>query len=151
MNTGISFVCWIIAVSLNGWLLLSVAGRLAAPTLLKRACLAFAITLSFWLLSSSEVAAIGIAPSDDFGDRLFQSFFTIEIVAMLSIGNAIFQGMVDGVIAFHRRVNAANLDRFPVSFLIHHQRKLKLFGTLAWCAGGSDALRRVVRHACLSC
>jgi len=137
MTAGVSLVCWIIAVSLNGWLLLSVAGRLAAPTLLKRACLAFAVTPVILVAIILGVAAIGIAPSNEFGDRLFQSFFTIEIVAMLSIGNVIFQGMVDGVIAFHRRVNGANLDRFPVSFLIHHQRKLKLFGTLAWCAGGA--------------
>ena len=137
MSAGVSFVCWIVAASLNGWLLLRLAPRLAAPVLIKRAGATFALAPVILIAIILSMAAIGASPPGGFGNRLFETFFTIEILAMLSIMNGVFHGMVDGTIAFHRRVNAANLDRFPVSFLIRRARGLKLFGTLAWCAGGA--------------
>jgi hypothetical protein len=137
MSAGTSVFCWIIAASLNGWLLLGLAPRLAASTLLKRAGAAFAIAPLILVAIMLCVAATGRAPSDGFGNWLFQSFFTVEILALLSIFNAIFHGMVDVIITFHQRANAANLHRFPISFLIRQERGLKLFGTLAWCAGGA--------------
>jgi len=40
--------------------------------------------------------------------------------------------MIEAQIAFHKRYNAANLERFPVSFAIEKRDRLKLFATCFW-------------------
>lgn len=137
MSAGLSLVCWLCAVATNGWLLFRIASDTPAVLLLKRAGIVLVGAPVCLVAIILTMAAIGAHPSTGFGDRLLSIFFTIVVLVMLTFANVTFHGMVDGISAFHRRVNAANLHRFPISFLIRHGYGLKMFGTMMWFAGGA--------------
>ncbi|MBM7406469.1 MULTISPECIES: hypothetical protein [Sphingomonas] len=75
--------------------------------------------------------------SHAFTTILFQVLLTINVVAMLNIMNVAVHKMVDVQGAFHRRFNAANLHRFPVSVVISGAPQLKKVGTAFWSLGAA--------------
>lgn len=137
MITVFSTTGWLCTVAINGWLLFRVTPRMPVARLLKRIAIVFVGAIVCVVAITLLMVAVGMHPSDAFGKRLFSLFFATEVLALLSFVNLIFHGEVDVVGAFHRRVNAVNLDRFPISFLIRHERGLKTFGTVAWFIGGA--------------
>lgn len=133
----VSILGWLTANALNAWLLFVVANRIAPAKLLKRAGLVIAASPLVMVAIILALYGLGAHPSDAFGTRLLQLFFTIVVLAMLSIGNLVFGGMIAAQIGFHRRFNAANLHRFPIRFLIRHGDGMKRVASLIWCGGGA--------------
>jgi hypothetical protein len=70
--------------------------------------------------------------------RLIDLIITGVMLAMLSFINTLFHGMVDSVIAFHQKHNAANVHRFPVSVLVEHRALFKRGATMLWLLGSSS-------------
>lgn len=129
-------VAWLISVSLCIASLI-MSARLRAGLVLKLALGAIIggialVTAIAWALKKLE-----IQPSHAFKTILFQLLLTITVAAMLNIMNVVSRKMVDAQGAFHRRFNAANLHRFPVSFVISGAPQLKNFGTAFWAFGSA--------------
>lgn len=129
-------IAWLIFVAVCIALLI-VAPRYGAGFVIKRAVGAIIGGIVLVVLTALALRGLKVQPSHGFSTALFQLLFTVVITAMLNIINLVFHGMVDAQIAFHTRCNAANLHRFPISFLIGHARQLKLFGTAMWCFGSA--------------
>src|SRR4051812_9530497 len=110
-------VAWLLSV-LATIVLLIRAPRYGAGVVLKAAIGSIIGSILFLVILGLSLRQLGIRSSHVFTTALFQSFFTIVIAAMLNAMNLVFHGMVEAQVAFHRRYNAANLDRFPISFLI---------------------------------
>ena len=125
---------WLLSVVLNVFLLVTAPQR-GAAFVVKRAIIAMVAALATVVILTVTLYWTGAHPSQAFGNGLFQLTFAILVIAMVNIANVVFQGMVDSIIAFHQRYNAANLHRFPISFLIAHAQHLKIFGTTFWCLG----------------
>lgn len=136
-SSGFSAVYWLCSVAAHGCLLFGIAPRAKTGLLLRRAGIAIVAAPVCLIAVALLIKASGIRPSGSLGDRIFSFFVTAEILALLTVANVIFHGMVDAIVSFHERANTANLQRFPISFLIRFRRGLKTFGTSAWFAGGS--------------
>ncbi|WP_034161430.1 hypothetical protein [Sphingomonas sp. ERG5] len=129
-------IAWLISVAVCVALLI-VAPRFGTGLVIK--CSVGAIIGGTVLVVMIALALRGlkVQPSHAFTTALFQLLFTAVVAAMLNIMNFVFHGMVNAQIAFHKRYNAANLHRFPISFLIGYERQLKMFGTMMWCFGSA--------------
>ena len=130
---------WLLSVTLNAILLVT-APRRGTPFVVKRGIIAIFAAPAMVLVLGLILFWLDAHPSQAFADGLFQVMFTIVIIAMINIANVVFHGMVDTIKAFHERYNAANLHRFPISFLIAHAQHLKIFGTIVWCLGSVPIL-----------
>lgn len=80
---------------------------------------------------------LGIRLSDQHITILFQLLFTVVVIAMLNLANLAFRGIVSAQEAFHKRYNAARLQRFPVSLVIGGAAGLKTFSICFWGLGSA--------------
>ena len=127
-------VAWLLSVLVT-MVLLSRAPRYGTGFVLKAAIGSIVGSMLFVTALGLSLRHFGIRSSHAFTTILFQLLFAVLIAAMLNIMNLVLRGMVEGQIAFHRRYNAANLQRFPVSFVIARRERIKAVGTLFWCFG----------------
>ena len=134
MTQFLQIAAWLLSV-LATMILLSRAPRYSTGFVLKAAIGSIAGSMLFVTVLGLGMRHFGIRSSHAFTTMLFQLLFTVCIAAMLNIMNLVLHGMVEAQIAFHRRYNAANLHRFPVSFVIAHRERIKAVGTLFWCFG----------------
>jgi hypothetical protein len=127
---------WLISVAVCTALLV-VAPRYGTGFVIKCAVSAIVGGMILVVLIALALRELKVQPSQGFTTILFQLLFTVVITAMLNIMNLVFHAMVNAQTAFHKRYNAANLHRFPISFVIEHVRPLKMFGTIMWCFGSA--------------
>ncbi|WP_420138051.1 hypothetical protein [Sphingomonas sp.] len=109
--------------------------RSSISSRLKWSGLALAAAPAIVVIVTLLLAALHVQPPPGFGTIMFQLLFTVTVMAMVNLVTAIFAAMVEAQIAFHEKYNAANLYRFPVSFLIARPEQLKWFVTLVFCGG----------------
>ena len=136
MGAALHGAAWLLSVALAISLLIR-APRYGAAFVVKRAIAAIVIGVVVVLVVALVLRGLSVQPSHGFSTALFQLLFTVVVVAMLNGANVTFHGMVDTVIGFHRRYNAGNLHRFPISFMIRNENQLKMFGTAMWCFGST--------------
>jgi hypothetical protein len=146
MNVALSGALWLFSVAANGWLLFGRPSKMSNKLLFRLVGAVSIATPVCAVAFMLVLAAIGAHPSIEFRDGFFSVVFTVALLTMLTSINRTFHGMVDTVIAFHERVNRANLHRFPIAFLIQHRAGLKRFGTVAWFGGGALMLFGVWLH-----
>jgi hypothetical protein len=145
MTQFLQIAAWLASV-VACMVLLAKAPRRGKAFVLKTAIGSIVGSMLFVTVLGLSLRHLGIRSSHAFMSTLFQLLFTVIIAAMLNIMNLVFQGMVDAQIAFHRRFNAANLHRFPVSFVIAHRERIKAFGALFWSFAGGMMLYGVWFH-----
>lgn len=127
-------VAWILSAALTIFLLVK-APPYGAGFVIKRAIGAIVAGILLVVTLGLVLRGLAISPSHVLTTALFQCLMTVVIMAMLNGMNVVFHSMVEAQIAFHQRFNAANLHRFPISFLIEQRQGLKAFGTIMWCLG----------------
>lgn len=125
---------WLLCTTLSIFLLFA-APRHGAAFVVKGAVASIVAAIILVVMLGLILRGFAFRPSAAFTTALFQLLMTIVVIAMLNIMNILFRGMVDVQIAFHQRRNAANLHRFPISFVVAHRQQLKTLGTLMWCFG----------------
>lgn len=129
-------IAWLISAAVCTALLI-VAPRYGTGVVIKCAAGAIIGGMMLVVLIALVLRGLKMQPSHGFTTALFQLLFTVVITSMLNIMNLVLHGMVNAQIAFHERYNAANLHRFPISFVVGHARQLKTFGTTMWCFGSA--------------
>ena len=129
-------VAWFVSVSLCVASLI-MSARLRAGLVIKLALGAIFGGMALLTMVGWTLKKFDMQPSHAFTTILIQVLLTINVVAMLNIMNVAFHKMVDAQGAFHRRFNAANLHRFPVSFVISGAPQLKRLATTFWSLGST--------------
>lgn len=71
---------------------------------------------------------------------MFQLLMTVTVVGLLNIMNVVSSGIVNAQGAFHKRYNAPNTRRFPVSFVLEQASQIKKGYTWFWCIGSAMML-----------
>lgn len=127
-------LAWLASVGLTVFLLWT-APRRGAAFVLKAAIAAIVLDIALFAALGFGLRSVNIRPSDAVLTLMLQLVMALIVIAMLNIMNIVFHRMVDAQIAFHKRYNGANLQRFPISFLIRHAAQLKMLGTIFWCLG----------------
>lgn len=131
---------WLLAVAINACLLLIVTRKIEAGRVVKWGIIGFVAAPVAAVLIILVLHAVGASPSAQFRAYFFATFFTVAIILLINVMNAVCRGAVDGLASFHQTNNAANLHRFPIVILIDHREQLKLLLSTVWCLGSAIML-----------
>lgn len=124
-------IAWLICVAVCA-LTLFRSSRYRARVVLTSAIVAIIGGMLLVVILGLVLREMQVRLSHSFLTVLFQALMSIVTIAMLNIMNLAVRGMIAAQTSFHTRYNAANLRRFPVSFVIDQADRIRLIGTIFW-------------------
>ncbi|TCD11009.1 hypothetical protein EZ449_05780 [Pedobacter frigidisoli] len=68
-------------------------------------------------------------------EALISAMMSLIVISLINFVNQFFSYIVDLVVKFHQRNNAANLASQPIKFFVDNQTMLKRVATLIWFFG----------------
>jgi hypothetical protein len=102
--------------------------------------------LSIWAIPVIIVASIvvaliiklfGFTLNYAAGNAFIAAVLSVIIISVINLFNQLFHFMVDSVVGFHQKNNAANLNRQPVKFFVSNQTTFKRVATVIWFLGSA--------------
>ncbi|MBC6112787.1 hypothetical protein H7U22_20380 [Pedobacter sp. CCM 8938] len=70
-------------------------------------------------------------------ETLISAMMSLIVISLINFVNQFFSYIVDLVVTFHQKKNAANLGRHPIKFFVDNQIMLKRVTTLIWFFGSA--------------
>lgn len=129
--------CWLLFVGINFWLLFFLTKKFERSFLLKTFALGIPVLFVTAVAIILLMAATKLKPGDSFEFFFISSMFALLVLIMINLANQFFFFMIDSVVSFHQKNNAANIERQPVKFLISNQDALKRISTIIWFLGSA--------------
>lgn len=128
---------WLFFVALNFWLLFFYSKTFERPVLIRRFIWAIPVVIVVSIVVALIIRLCGFTLDYAAGNAFITAVFSFIIIFMINLFNQIFHYMVDTVVAFHQKNNAANLNRQPIKFFITNQTTLKRVATVIWFSGSA--------------
>ncbi|MGY4385184.1 amino acid transporter [Pedobacter sp. UYP24] len=131
------YLILLILICLNGYLLFFASKKYERPFLLKAFPALIPVIIILFLGLGLVVKLLHIPMKYVTSERLISAMMSLIVISMINFANQFSFYMVDAIINFHQKNNAANVGRQPIKFFIDHQIRLKQFATVIWFLGSA--------------
>ncbi|MFC3365331.1 hypothetical protein ACFOG5_19325 [Pedobacter fastidiosus] len=124
-------------ISLNFYLLFSFSKKFERQYLLKLFPAMIPIVIVLFFGFGFALKLLHIQMNFVTSETLISAMMSLIVISLINFVNQFFSYIVDLVVTFHQKKNAANLGRHPIKFFVDNQIMLKRVTTLIWFFGSA--------------
>jgi amino acid transporter len=137
MELTMRYLLFVILIFLNGFVLFFLSKKYDRPFLLKAFPVLIPIIIAFFFALGFIIKLLHLQMDFNTSQVLISAMMSLIVIALINFANQLFFFMVDSIVEFHKKNNAANINRQPIKFFIVNQIKLKHVATLIWFLGSA--------------